>query len=249
MQSTIQPKTARWIQALSMPFISMKRMRSLGRSISQTSQKEASSDTKLLHRINDVPLSIFIDCLCDNDYKGLILQGNPTNDELAAAFEAIYEQYIEAVGGKDLLRHIRQIKEIAISQNRVVSAECIIETFKLYPTEGLYEQLYKFGYKLPKKPYNYANVNDVLRIFVANYKYDVRKLEKLILEFESVNKSDGEKSSGYTREYFIGSLVDMSEAFKFNISEKDLSLLQYCIYINRYKEYCDAQLKKLQSHG
>ena len=248
MQSITQPNSGRWIQVLTMPFITMRRMVSLGLLNSKQPLKEESSATKLLHRINDVPLSVFIDCICDNDYKGLIISGNPTNEEIATAFEAIYEQYIEAVGGKDLLRHIRQIKEIAISQNRVVSAECIIETFKLYPTEGLYEQLYKFGYNLPKKPYNYSNVNEVLRIFVANYKYDFRKLEKLILEFESVNKSDGEKSSGYTREYFIGSLVDMSEAFKFNISEKDLSLLQYCIYINRYKAYCDAQLKKIQ-HG
>ena len=248
MQSIIQPNSARWIQVLTMPFITMRRMVNFGRLNSKQPLSGASSDTKLLHRISDVPLAVFIDCICDNNFDGLIILGKPTSDELATAFEAIYEQYIEAVGGKDLLRHIRQIKEIAIAQNRVVSAECIIETFKLYPTEGLYEQLYKFGYKLPKKPYNYANVNEVLRIFVANYKYDFRKLEKLILEFESVNKSDGEKSSGYTREYFIGSLVDMSEAFKFNISEKDLSVLQYCIYINRYKSYCDAQLKKLQ-HG
>lgn len=248
MQSITQPNSARWIHVLTMPFITMRRMVNFGRLNSKQPLGEASSGTKLLHRISDVPLPVFIDCICDNNYDGLIISGKPTSDELATAFEAIYEQYIEAVGGKDLLRHIRQIKEIAIAQNRVVSAECIIETFKLYPTEGLYEQLYKFGYKLPKKPYNYANVNEVLRIFVANYKYDFRKLEKLILEFESVNKSDGEKSSGYTREYFIGSLVDMSEAFKFNISEKDLSVLQYCIYINRYKSYCDAQLKKLQ-HG
>jgi hypothetical protein len=112
MQSITQPNSARWIQVLTMPFITMKRMVGLGLLNSKQPSKEESSGTKLLHRINDVPLSVFIDCICDNDYKGLIISGKPTNEEIATAFEAIYEQYIEAVGGKDLLRHIRQMANL-----------------------------------------------------------------------------------------------------------------------------------------
>lgn len=222
------------------------------KSQSTNPQNKTDSNTKLLHRLKEIKLSVFVDCLCEQDYSGLVKEGTiPSNEVLEAHFEGIYESYIEAVGGKELLRHIRQIKEIAISQNRVVSAECIIETFKLYPTEGLYEQLYNFGYPIPKKPYNYQNICEVLRIFVSHYKFDSRKLDRLLLEFEAT-KTAGEKSSGrYTREYFIGSLFDMSAAFKLNLQINNLMTDEYCVYINRYKHHCELEEKKFrnQKHG
>ncbi len=202
----------------------------------------------LLQKIKDIPLEVFIDCIVDSNYSGLIVSGNPSKQALSDQFENIYEQYIEAVGGKELLRHIRQVKDIAIHQNRVISAENIIQTFKLYPTFGLYEQLFTYGYPLPKKPYNYANINDVLRIFVAHYKLDSVRLDRLIYEFEQAKLSKEKGTSGgYTRAYFIGSLVDMSEAFKFKLSAKELTTEEYCLYILRYKEYCEAKEKQISN--
>lgn len=210
-------------------------------------QSKTDSNTKLLQHLKEIPLSVFVDCLCEQDYSGLIKQGNPSKQDLEGHFEQIYEKYVEAVGGKELLRHIRQIKDLAIAQNRVITAEYIIETFKMYPTVGLYEQLYTFGYPLPKKPYNYENICDVLRIFVSHYKLDSRKLDRLLLEFEAT-KTAGEKSSGgYTREYFIGSLFDMSAAFKLNLHINNIMTDEYCVYINRYKQYCEMEERKLRN--
>ena len=217
-----------------------------------SAQSKTGANTILLARLKEIPLSVFVDCLCEQDYSGLVKRGpSPERDVLESHFETVYEKYVEAIGGKELLRHIRQIKEIAIAQNRVLTAESIIETFRMYPTNGLYEQLYNFGYPLPKKPYNYANVCDVLRIFVANYKLDSRKLDRLLIEFEATKTAGGEKSSGYTREYFIGSLFDMSAAFKLNLHINDLMTDEYCVYINRYKQHCELEERKLRNkqHG
>ena len=203
--------------------------------------------TKLLQNIDVVPLETFINCIVDNDYTGLLVQGHATDEQLHTAFTELYDQYIEAIGGKELVRHIADVKRIAIIQAKVQRAEALIEIIQQYPTRGLFEQLFTFGYPLPKEEYSYFGINKVLRIFVAKYKRDKTEADRLIFEYESSQGGKRGTEKGYSREYFYDSIVEMSTAFKFQIQLKDLTVSMYCTYMRKYKAYIDHMNKQQQA--
>jgi hypothetical protein len=203
--------------------------------------------TKLLQRIDAVPLEVFISCIVDNDYSGLLIQGHATDEQLHTAFTELYDQYIEAVGGKELVRHIAEVKRIAIIQAKIQRAEALIDIIQQYPTRGLFEQLFTFGYQLPKEEYSYFGINKVLRTFIAKYKKDKTEADRLIFQYESANKTATRGTEkGYSREYFYDSIVEMSTAFKFQIPIKDLTVSMYCTYMRKYKAYIEHMNKQAE---
>lgn len=210
------------------------------------SKPVTSTSTKLLQSIDKLPLETFIDCIVDHNYSGLIIEGTPTEAELQTCFDNIYEQYIEGIGGKELVRHLADVKQIALMQSKILRAESLLEIIQLCPTIGLFEQLYTFGYALPKEKYSYYGINKVLRIFVAKYKKDKTETDRLIFQFEHSQQSEKKgESSGYTRDYFYNSIVEMSTAFKFPI-QQNITLALYCSYMRKYKDLLNTLQKQQQ---
>src|ERR1044072_6283374 len=56
---------------------------------------------KWYHRITELPLSRFVDCLVDDTIYALVLSGKPTDEELNAAWVSIQGEYAEAIGNHE----------------------------------------------------------------------------------------------------------------------------------------------------
>lgn len=73
----------------------MKKAR-LGLSAKKRDVKQASSQrTELYRSCSLLPLNIFIDAIIDDNLKGLIIKGTPTDEEISEAWEFIYCEYLE----------------------------------------------------------------------------------------------------------------------------------------------------------
>ena len=201
-----------------------------------------------LPRIDKCALIDFIAALVDQDYTGKVFDPYDTPEEKIKAFESLYEQFNEAIGGKELVAQIKQLKQLAYLQNKVQRAEALLDVIIICPARGIYEQLFSFGYNLPKKEYTYENINSVVRIFVAKYKRDKTDLDRLIFEYESSHKSGkAGKSSGYTWEYFQDSVIEISTSFQVHLKINELTVSEYCGYMKKYKSHIEMLQKQQQA--
>lgn len=191
----------------------------------------------LFHHIKDLPLSIFINCSCDNDLSQL---GTGTDKELQDAWDVLQEQYNEAIGGSDIISKIGNVKQIYVLQNKVLLCETLIKVLNIAPNEATFKLLYTMDYLLPNYEYSLENISHVLTAFEGWVKRDYMELQGAITQLEADTKGNESKP---TRDNFIKMIVAIAEQFKVVINEDKISTLKFCIFMNRYNEVVDALIR------
>lgn len=189
--------------------------------------------------IHKLPLTIFIDILSTQNYELLIINGNCSPDELKPIWEQLYNDYAVAIGGKEFEDKLFSVKDTVIFQSRIQRARNILEVIKVKPNEQLFKLLYDFDYPLPILEYSTDSLNKVLKTFIAHYKRDLIELQQMATTLENTGN---DVAMDYN--YFVNIIVDMSTAFKMSININELSVGQYCIFVQKYKAYCDSLIKQ-----
>jgi hypothetical protein len=204
---------------------------------------EIVTPVKLYRSVHDLPLPIFIDCFCDQKFETLILQGEPTADELNDVWTDIMQQYTELIGGSDVKAKLYNIKQIARLESKLTRIDSLLKLLSVEPTEALFNLLYDFGYDLKKKEYNETNLQLVLKIFLGYYRLDRTKYRMMAASYESKGKVDTKAD----RNEFQKNLNRVTIAFKIpSMRTTDLLTGQYCNYMNEYAQYCDSLDKQNQ---
>lgn len=205
--------------------------------------KELPNISKLYLSINKLPLSIFIDCLVDKDYSGLIIEGTPTNEEIEKAWSVIMEEYGNAVSPNEVESKLRDLKTLARKEYQIKRIELVLELLQEVPCEKLYNMMYTFGYTLPKLKYSQDNVDKVVTLFIAYLKKDITDYQILAKKLET--KQDDTDKPKYTRQYFDDVLSSISIALKMpTISVNNITLGAFCAYLNRYNAFIKSQQKQ-----
>lgn len=204
---------------------------------------EALVPTKLYRSIHELPLSLFIDCFCDGKFDSLIINGQPTELELNEVWADILQQYTELIGGSDVRSKIHNIKQIARLESKLLRIESLLRIVQLRPSKDLFEQLYSFGYSLPKKEYSIENLHAIVTIFIGYFKKERTKYKLLTAGFTEA-KTEVSKTD---RNDFSKNLGRVSIAFKMPpISINNITTAQYCNYMMEYADYCDNLEKQNQ---
>lgn len=182
--------------------------------------------------LKELTLDRFIDCYCNGNYSRLVKSGNPPEVELLSAWEQIQNKYVEIVGGEDFADRVNVVTQIQELSRKVEMVEALIEVLSIAPTEGLYLQLYEFGYSLPKLPYNEDSIERLCRMITAHMKRDVAQIQVLAKQLEE------QTPKGYkiTEDVFYKILVEIADAFKVVLKENETSVMAFAMYVRRYKE-------------
>jgi len=205
--------------------------------------KELQSTLKLYQSINKLPLTIFIDCLVDKDYNGLIIEGEPTKEEIEKAWATIMEEYGNSVSPNEVESKLRDLKTLAKKEYQIKRIEMLLDLLEKMPCEKLYNMMYTFGYTLPKLKYTQENVDKVLAQFIAYLKKDITDYQILAKKLET--KQDDTDKPKYTRQYFDDVLISISIALKMpTISVNNITLGAFCAYLNRYNAFIKSQQKQ-----
>jgi hypothetical protein len=210
-------------------------------------EKSASSPrTELYLRCNQLPLNIFIDCLIDNDLSGLVIRGRPTPEQLSAAWEDIYIEYIDLSQSAESLYSIRIQAEVTLLSDEIKRVEEIL--YFLSPEmlpflngreNELVEILRSYGYKQ-----RFDFTTDYSKTIIA-----IRgRLNPKKLRLDSRLKEMGEyvksKSNGKpSRSVFDTNLVRMSRFQGYSIRAKEITVAEYVMI---FKD-CITESKKENS--
>lgn len=197
--------------------------------------------SKLYRSIHKLPLSVWKDCLVNQDLQGLVIEGQPTHLELMDAFESLYHQYVEAAGGNDASNQLHKTARFKARESRVKLFELLCDAVRFQPSLGLFELFHHFPLYQPLElEYSAENIERQINAMNPYYKDDlIRYMNEL--DTMKLNSEDG-KPTHYTYEYFDKVLTEVETAFKMSIPET-ITVGKYCVWINKYKAY----IKTLES--
>ena len=205
--------------------------------------KEAKTSFELYPDLKSLPLNVFIEVSCNENLKALIKAGEDAPIEaLQTRWEELFTAYIEIIGGEevqDKLKLVATMNELSFKVERIGA---LLDVLSVAPTEGLYEQLYTFGYSLPRMDFSEASIKALGKIITGYMKRDVVEVQILS---ERLKKETGEVKK-QTEADFYALIVEISDMFKITLNEKETSTMAFAMYVNKYKQRAEQIMRKQQ---
>ena len=204
--------------------------------------KGAKTSYELYPDLKSLPLSAFIEASCNENLNALIKSGEPPLEALQTRWDELFTAYIEIIGGEevqDKLRLVATMNELSFKVERIGA---LLDVLSVAPTEGLFEQLYTFGYSLPRMEFSEASIQTLGKIITGYMKRDVVEVQIL---GDRLKKETGEIKK-QTEADFYALIVEISDMFKITLKESETSTMAFAMYVNKYKQRAEQIMRKQQ---
>lgn len=204
--------------------------------------KGAKTSYELYPDLKSLPLSAFIEASCNENFQALIKSGEPPLEALQTRWDELFTAYIEIIGGEevqDKLRLVATMNELSFKVERIGA---LLDVLSVAPTEGLFEQLYTFGYSLPRMEFSEASIQTLGKIITGYMKRDVVEVQIL---GDRLKKETGEVKK-QTEADFYALIVEISDMFKITLKESETSTMAFAMYVNKYKQRAEQIMRKQQ---
>jgi hypothetical protein len=221
----------------------------------KTNQENTSSAMPLIVPIPEpkwyhtlqIPLSKFKQASVNNDMRALIIEGEPTSQQLADAWAKISMDYADASGDAKHLQFLKAMVEITQLSVKLQVIEDMIELLGniYYPAyaERLNKMLrtaYKFDHT--DRP---QYTKELKACFMRSRGLKIN-LDLKVIEFEALKKKrekEGEGNKKPTMEYFDSYLVTLSNHVQYHLSD-NITTFEFCERVRRHKKDCAESAAK-----
>lgn len=208
--------------------------------------------SKLITSLYKLPLNIFIDCICDNDYFGLIIEGEPGEAEIAYTWSDLLGQYSDALSDDSHKKYVVVIKEYHQAKIRYELANTYIELLNNYFSQGVVYTKW---------------IEELNKLVDSNYKFDKRKTDLFVrylensfrrnkgnkirydlakAKMESIMKVEVDKNEKPDRGYFTKIMVNLKENEGREIPDT-ISTYEFCVLVNKFKR--KIEYMETKTHG
>ncbi len=204
------------------------------------------SEVKLITDCSKLTLDKFLDCLFDKDYSVLIVQGEPSQEELLFAWQRIFAQYNAMVATEENNRHIEKTKEANILVGKISLVAGIIHHLQIIYEKELVDILQELGLKPNIKEDDSFDVRiSKLATVESRAKKWVTKLDILTKELEK--EQTNEEGIIATRDTFSQGLERYNRYAKTQYLPWTITVSIYCQGIKHMIEAAKKlELKKAQ---
>lgn len=192
-----------------------------------------------------LPLSVFIDCLCDSNYTGM---GGSCEEENKSLWQDCFEEYILLVNRDNMSYSMVLTFEIMQLELIYTSVDRSIELLHQVRDNEIVELLQSEGIRL--------RFNDKDR---ASYFNDLRKARKyadrILFEIENKGKmleslQGNNTGSKIDRQWFNDDIASLNKYLKFPINRGKTSVAMYASYkCLAIQEYNKSQAKQTVNNG
>lgn len=192
-----------------------------------------------------MPLSKYISAKVDGNLQGLVIEGNPSPDDLEKSWLAIEMECIDLVGTVEQKAEIKLKKDIDILEaNLVICEVCIFQLSNAYhPDFEMYlNNILKANIKLePSDPVKYH----ALLKNCWNRSRGVKiNLDLKVIEFNAIKEKLAKQGKGqpYTREYFATMLITLSDYSQYQVHDT-ITVFEYYDRLRRLIAH-NAEMEK-----
>lgn len=208
--------------------------------------KEAITSGSLYRSISDLPLSIFIKCIVDDDLHSLIISGTVQPSELIEAWSEIRQQYADAIGDHEHRFATSLYKEVSLLKNKYQSIILLIDMLSHAYKKELADELndllgtnFSFNTDDTEK---YAH--ELQRCLTRSNSF-LLDLELKERQYESISGNSSKSSKPPKKEYFYSILITLSDHAKYAVQDT-ITVFEFCERLKRYNHYVE-EVKRLNS--
>ena len=187
----------------------------------------------------NLPLSVFIACICDQDYSSL--SGDPA--QAAAAWQVIYEEYLELSGSQRENEAFQLQGEINRLFYRHFVLTEILDILRKYVVGEAIELLNKEGFPVVYNEDDLPAYHKQLDRIIARCKAMEIDLKEKQHRLDQLSKIE-QKGQKIDRIYFDRNLATLSKYSGYRINENEETVSRYVAICNILK----AESEKVQ-HG
>jgi hypothetical protein len=194
----------------------------------------------LYNTIHSLPLNIFIACICDADFSGLVIKGKPKPELLAKAWDEILDEYLFSVSDtkdKYLMNLTRDIYLLQYDITRVAAIQKYL--FYRYKKEFV-DELILMGVVTSQVPEDTDKLIAWFNQITGCLKRWINLLEQKKAELK---KNQPEGAGAMDRKYFNDTLTNLSRFVGYHLSEKELTVGRYISVLQQ----CREQIKKAEA--
>lgn len=202
----------------------------------------------MITSIHDLPMNVFITCMCDADYSGL---GEGTEEERGAGWDTIYREYVEGSlnATNNPTQEIYDKLEKKFLQYHIV--ENCVSLLRTYKSQELVDILKQNGYIMMLDDTDMGKWHKQLDKIMAKAKKLLIEIENGKHQLEGMQKS-ANKGQKVDRAYYSRCLSIFSKFQGGYLDEKQITVGRYIAVGNLYLEHIDAiteSTNKSKSNG
>jgi hypothetical protein len=198
---------------------------------------------KVINNIHKLPLHSFIDALCDDDYSGLVASGEPSQDEIAGAWDEILFQYQDALKDDSQKQFVSAHADYYRAKTKHDLAITYIEMLNYYYSQGIVVKKWiielnrlchiRFEFNVDK--------NEEFESYLVSCnnrnKSNLVQYQLAQMRLEEIMKIQGAKEQEKPdRGYFTQIMVNLKNQNTREIPDT-ISTYEFCVLVNRYQEY------------
>lgn len=194
----------------------------------------------LYHRCNELPLYIFINCVCDKRYSQLVKHGRAKDKDISLAWEMIYGEFTEMSGNPTSKLLISLSKDISFHESKLRAVTLCLRVLQYRPDQRCINVLKSYGYDFPfdiTNPVEYAeSLEKVAKrlgpvIFTVQQKSAEYKRETSLVQSKPI-----------TRESFDQQIAVLTKHVGFRIDPKVTTVTEFVEYRKMY----EAEMKAIR---
>lgn len=180
------------------------------------------------HNLKTMSLLIFIDCLCNNDYSGLLISGKATDEQLKAKWNELYLDYFELSNETDEYKtYLNYLKSFAEKYSRHLALISAYEVLRTKYNDDIKNNLMKLGYII--------NPDNKTEIELKKLETHIKNAQTMLTMAEvELNKYlEKQTKEKITEQNFMKYVSSVSQFMGFSIP-LNTTVFQFASYSNLY---------------
>lgn len=186
----------------------------------------------------ELPLDNFIEITITGDLQPLIVEGNPTTEQLQTAWSEIFMEYSDLAPNVDQTYLLNLTRDIKVIEGKLQIIQSIVNVLSETYLEKPIEILREFGFYFEYTP-------ETLEQDLLNTVTQARSLlvAKQVKEGEYAKYNEDNKGKQVTRNDYENILAALSAFQGYNLDSKVLTVSRFVAIFNRYNKQNGKQPK------
>lgn len=194
---------------------------------------------KIQTNLEFITFKIFLQCICENKYFGLVISGIPTSTELYLAWIKVLSEYYVMIKSKEQIKYIKNVARLESINLKISMVTALVESIRLWYDPDKCQILKEWGYTaLTFSEDTVLDDLDRVLVFLGNDRF---KLEKARLDYESEQQRKKAKKEMPLKEGYMKTLYAIEKhraPARYPVDK--LSVYEFCMFYNELSEYNEA---------
>lgn len=193
----------------------------------------------IISKCDQLSMDVFIDCLVTGNYAAL---GGGSLEDLHAAWNEVMTEYAELIGSEHYIKAVRLTKEINFNRLKFVLIEAMVQVLQVQYTDVLVKELKRLGFP---GQYNW----DIQERYQKELKAAYSKAKVYLVTAQTKQKELQEmeakiESGKMDRKYFDSMFISLSQYFKYQVKEHEITVQKYCLMVKGMNDYYESLTRK-----